>query len=301
MAHTAVVGHRFKFAVGAIGGAVVVRRLALDRCNVRKIPQLIEPEQQMRGTVARDSESVSSGVSVVSGGISLIPRPDELVHLLPLITGGTFVGTTIDPALITDGFPFFFDRYTKQYTYAGCVFTRTTFASSAGQQLQLACELEGTTETEDNAGTIAFGSLSTQAPLTHHMAVATLGGSAYNVDNIQISIENPVDAQRFFNSATRTEVPVLDRVVRVSMDFPYTSAVITNLYHLALAGIAANFIYTNGGMSLRFNFPCLQAAPENIEAAGKTAESRLRVEFTARTKSGDPIPQEYQIILDSTP
>jgi hypothetical protein len=301
MADTAVVGHRFRFGVSAIGGVAATRRLALDRCNVRKIRQLIEPEQKMRGQIARDMESVSEGPYVVSGGFDMVPRPDELYDLLLLICGGSWVSTTLDPGLLTDNFVFQFDRLTKLYTYGGCKFTRTTFASSAGQQLRMACELEGATETEGLTGDFPTLSLSTQPPMTHHMAVATFGGSTYNVDNVQISIENPVDTGRFFNSGTRTEVPVLDRICRVSCEFPFTANEVTNLYKIALSGIAANFLYTNGGLSLQFLFPCLQASPENVEAAGKTSESRLRMEFVARQKSGDPIPQEYQIILDKTP
>lgn len=302
MAHTAVLGHRLQFGVGAAGASLpVTQRLALDRCDVRKIPTQIAPEQQMRGTVAHDSESVSTGPYTVSGGFEWSPRPDELTTVLPLIFGGTFSLGVLDPALITDGFPFSFDRYTKVNNYASNVITEATFSSAAGQQLKLACSLEGTTEATANAGTFPSLSLSTQPPFTHAMAAITLDSTTFYADQVQVTVRNTVLADRFFNNSYRTETPITDRVVTVSLNVPYDSNAVTKLYEMALAGVAGSIVWTNGGYSLTFSFPCLQAAPENAPSQGKTSELMLPVQMTARTKSGAAITQEIQITLDTSP
>jgi hypothetical protein len=304
MSDTAIIGHRTQFGFTALGASLpLTRRVALERCGVAKIPSLIEPESQMRGTIFRDSESVSAGTYTVGGAIQWNPRPDELYDLMPLILNGSWSGGgpyTMSPALLVDGFYFGQDLVRKVYTYDGMKVVRAVFASAAGQQLSLSLDMEGLTETEGNAGTFPTLALSVQPPMTHAMAALVLNTHTHYTENVAVTIENPVNGTRFFNSLSRTEVPVLDNIIRLAITPPYTANAITDFYKIPLGGIAGYVVWTNGNYQLRFDFDCLQASPRNPESGGKTAELMLPVEFIARTKSGGSYTGGVRVTLNKT-
>jgi hypothetical protein len=289
--------HEMKFGIGDPGTDTPINyQLALETCDVSHRPQLVAPDE-MRGQIAHAREPVTAGLIPCGGSFSLRPRPDDLVKLLPLIFGGTFAAGTLDPGAL-NYFPFGFDRKVKVHTYTGCKVGVATFASSAGQTLALTCQIEGKTYSIGNAGTFPSLSLSLLQPYMHHQAVLNLNSvTAIQVNNIQIQVNNGLIADRFMNSQTRVEVPQGDRIITFSCDNPFTTADYALFIADGVAGITGSVVYTNATYSLTFSFPCLQYAPEAPAAPARGQEMPLRLQFTARQKSGDPIPQEVQIVV----
>ena len=305
--YRATVRHQLQYGLGAsydhlttsVGAATV--RLALDQCDISEKPTLIYPDGEMIGALAHRSEPTAAGLKPINGTAAWRPRPDELTTVLPLIFGGTFAGSVLEPAHITSSFGFVFDRYVKVFTYAGCKVARATFNSSAGQSLRLSTQIEALTQTIGNAGTFPSLSLSLQQPLQHHQSVLTFGGTVRNVNNIQINVDNGLMTDRFYGSQTRIELPQTDRMITVSFDNPFTMDEY-DMYQLATAGAAATLVYTNGNMSLTFEFPKLQAAPVAPAAPAARQEMGLRMELQARSVNGSGITaQEVKITLDATP
>ena len=299
MSDTATMPKDYQFGVGAAGAShPVTTRLALETCGVKKIPTHHEAAG-MRGQLAHRSEDVAEGTYTVSGPVSLRPRPEELRVLLPLLFGGSFSVNELEPAAITDGFPFAFDRKVKVHKYNGCKFASGSISSSAGQSLVLSGQIEGTTaDAPAAAGSFPSLDLSLQPPFMHHHAVITVDSTARKTDDINISVNHAVQADRFFNSQTRSEIPQGDRIVTFSCKNPFTSDEY-DLYTLALAGAEASIVYTNGAYSLTVEFPCLQAAVEDPQPAGPTVEMPLMMNYTAKTVDGSAISdQEIKFTLD---
>ena len=302
MADNATMPKDFQFGVGAAAAALpATTRLALESCTVKKVPTHVEAPG-MRGQLAHRSEDVAEGTYTVSGGISLRPRPEELRVLLPLMFGGAFATNTLEPAAVTDPFPFSFDRKVKVFNYTGMKFASGSLVSSAGQTLTLSGQLEGTTQAIANAGTFPALDLSLQPPFMHHHAVITIDGSTFNTDDINLSVSHQPALDRFFNSQTRTEIPQGDRMISLSCKNPFTTAnndEYATLFSMALAGVEASIVYTNGAYSLTIEFPCLQAAPQDPDPGGPTNEMPLMMDFTARTVDGSGISdQEIKFTLD---
>lgn len=300
MTNLAVKGHMLKVGVGVFGAALpVTTRLALQQCGVRKIPLQVFPDNEMAGQLDQRSESVAEGPYKVSGAMAWAPRPDELTAILPLIFGGAFSGNTLDPAYLTQYFPLTVDRKIAVYNHTDCRTSKATFSSSASQLLKLNWEVEALAQAKASADSFPAIDLSILQPYIHNQAVITIDGTARPVDNVEVMVDNMLDTERFFTSSTRTELPQGGRNITFSCDSPFTTGDI-DLNEIALAGVAATIVYTNGGRSLTFAFPCLQIAPELPGLEGSSSELRQRLVFTARTLDGDAIPNAIQIINDAT-
>lgn len=297
MADTSTMGHRLKYGITAAGANIpATTRLAPERCTVARRPTLVRPDQEMRGTVARPSEAASDGPYTVSGQVVLVPRPKELLALLPLIFGGAFASDVLDPALITTEFWFQFDRLAKVYNYEGMKVARATFESAAGRQLRLTLDLEGRVENVANAGTFPSLDLSIQNPFIHHQCVFSVDSTNRKANNVRITVDNALVLDRFFNQQTRTELPAGDRIITVTCDNPFTTSEL-DLYNIALAGVPGSITWTNGAFSLAMAFPCLQSKTPTPEAGGKTTELPLMLDLEAVTLDGNAIPQEVRLTL----
>jgi hypothetical protein len=147
--------------------------------------------------LAHRSEPTAAGLKPTSGTIAWRPRPDELVDVLPLIFGGTFAGTILEPAFITQGFPFSFDRKVKVMNSTGCKVARAEFSSQPGQSLRLSMQLEALSTAIANAGTFPPLSLSTMQPFQHHHSVLTFASTARLINSVKIGVDNGLDTSRF--------------------------------------------------------------------------------------------------------
>lgn len=251
----------------------------------------------IRGTRSHISENVSESTETVGGILTLHPTPVNLDNLLPRILGAA---ESVDVFALAETVPDFLvavDRVTKVFTYSGCKVNRATFRSSAGNPLMLELDIQGKTESVGAAGSFPALTIGTAQPYMHHQAAVSLAGVGSRVvDNIEITIDNALALDRFYNSQTRTALPEQDRIITFSCDNPYSSDE-SALYDIALAGIAGTVTYTNGGVSTLFTFGILQGPPRSPVVQGKR-EIPLRLELVARMSGST---RELVVTHDSAP
>lgn len=277
----ASMGWASKMGVGATSATLQIEFLSED---VRKEKPLVE-SPGMRGTRSHVGESVGYGPYVVTGSLTLEPRPEELAFFLPYILGGTAPGST--PWAVGDSLPSFFaqiDRVAKVFSYAGMSVDQARFSSRAGvsPNLQLALNLEGKTEAIGNAGTFPSiaNTLSVNAPFVHQGAVITVGGTERNVQNVEIGVNNALVKDRFMGQTTRAQLPPGDRVVTFTCESPFTADEI-DLYDLAVAGVAATVVYTNATHVLTFTLGNLKLPTRTPGVRGRTQETTFPLNFQA--------------------
>jgi hypothetical protein len=292
---TPSMGHQALFGAGTANP--VTSQFEFLSCDIGKRGTLIE-SPGMRGSRSYNKESVNTGPYTAGGSVVMEPRPDELVFWLPYILGAAASGTTFALAETVGEFYATVDKIAKVYTYAGCKVNQAVFESSPGQNLRMSLAIEGKTETQANAGTFPSisASLSVLQPYIHHQAVLTLGGTAYAIRNVRVTIDNGLILDRFDNSTTRTALPESDRIITLSCENPFTSDE-TALYDLAIAGVAGTLVYTNGNYSLTFTFANLKAAAESPVIGGRNIEIPLTLNFKAYMSGAT---RELVVTNDST-
>lgn len=262
--------------------------------NIRKVRQ-IKDTGGIRGTRSHVAERTRADAYTVSGSIRLNPGPVELDYLLPYIMGTNKDGSNQFPLAETiSDFYLSVDRVAKVFTYAGVKVGSATFSSSEGGFLDVNLNLEGKTETVGNSGTFPSLTLSLLQPYIFYDAAVTIGGTTYSVRDWEVSIDNGL-RPRTLNSATRTEIPATDRMVRCRVTLPYTSSE-TSRYDTTTTGAAVVFTLTNGAYSLTLSLADVQFDTESPTVGGKD-EIFLSLSGQAR-KSGTTA--ELIITNDST-
>lgn len=278
--------------IGAAGGAAT-KQLQNVNCGIGKTGTLINKEGA-RSTRSRHTGNVNAGPYTVGGPLAVQPSPDELRVLLPYILGGTESGSG------TSGSPWTYalaetlpDAKISQdlrlsgtgsdamvFHWDGVKFNTARFSSSAGSQvLTLEIDAQGKSQTVNSTWPSIGSTLTVDKPFIHAQLVLTLGGTAYQVDNFSLSIDNALILDRFLNSLTRTDIPESDRNITLEVDNPFKIADIA-LYEIAVAGLAGTAVFTNGSSILTFTFANLKA-PTNIIERAQRGEAMNRLQFTA--------------------
>lgn len=295
--HQAQVGMSTGVAFGGANSAISFPIQARSE-SVKKILTHVETGG-ITGNIDHIADDVVDGPYRVSGSLLIVPKPTMLDGLSDKILSGTTTG--IDPLVYAPGqalkeWHLQIDRKTKVFAYEGCVAGRCRFFSSKGNPLLLEMQVEGrksgaysgTTFTEGSpgaAGSFPALTLETAQPYMHHQGVFTIGGTAYEFDNIEVVIDNVLDTERFNNSQTRTEIPLTDRIISVTATFPYSTDEV-NLLEVATAGVAGTLKYTRGNRSLLFTFGKLQKPDDHPVMEGPTSEISQTITFMARKIAG---------------
>lgn len=204
----------------------------------------------LRGTRSHVIERVRAGMRRIQGTITMQPTAVELAALLPWILGAAASGTTFALADTLTSRYVTVDRGGKVFTYSGCLIDSATFRCGQGQPLQLVLNVVGSDEAVANAGTFPALSIdvATNAFMMTDLAIS-IASTAYNSREFELTIENNVDKERFFNSQTlSTGTKAMDRHVRTRLSLPYGDA--TAVYNTGAGGVAMTATFTNGLVSL---------------------------------------------------
>lgn len=290
-------GHQSKLMIGTSSTPNVGLDFLTETLRKRKT---MVDLNGMKGTRSRFGLRARPGVLPCSGSLVLHPTPVELATLLPLILGGTPSGTSYPLAETLTTFNYWALRGTKIYKYAGVGVSRATFAASQGEGLTLALDLVA--KTEDNAtASSSFPSFSidqTTFPFMFHELVLIVDGITYKCKSFSLTIENAIDAGRFFNSQSLVTVQPTDRVITLSHDLPFGDA--EDAYEIdQQSGVAGTLTFTvaEPATSLAFALPFLQYEPEAAVAADR-GEVMLPLTAVARTTAA---LGELTVTMDSTP
>ncbi len=242
----------------------------------------------LRGIREHISENVSEGLYDIGGEFSLHPNTAFLRKWLPRILGVAESGT--DPYIYAIGqtvpeFYFHVKKVGASYLYSGCKVNKATFRSAKGRPLNLSIELLGKTEASSAFPAIT---LSTGQPFMHHHGVFTLVGGARPFDDVVLTIDNSLVADRYFNSQTRTDLPEQDCLVTLSCVVPFTSTEVSSLYDKGVGALTGGtLVYTNGTEVLTFTLGAVQLPLQKPTLNGR-GEILLPLSGTVRRVSTTP-------------
>ena len=256
----------------------------------------------IRGTRSQDSELVMDGIQRINGPVNLIPTALEMSYLLQWIMGGTPTGTgtvtypladTIQTKYLT------VDRRQKVFTYAGVGVNMATFRASRGTPLSVELGLIGQTESVGNSGTFPVLTLDVSTkPFVFHNLVLSVESTTVSCAEFMLSVNNMIDADRFFNSQTLTAVNALDREIRFGTSLPYGDyEAIRAAMNAGAGGLSVVATFTVGNTALAFSLPAV-AVPMRAPGTPGRVEIMLPVEGRAYRLAG---ARELVTTLDSTP
>ncbi len=270
--------------VGAGASNPVDEGYEFNTCTVGKSTTHVETEG-LRGRREHISENVSEGLYDIGGEFSCHPNTAFLRKWLPRILGTAESGSGPYAYTLAETLPEFYFHVKKigaNYLYAGCKVNKATFRSSKGRPLNLSVELLGKTE-----ASAAFPSLtlSTGQPFMHHHGVFTIASAARPFDDVVLSIDNSLVADRYFNSQTRTDLPEQDCLITLACVVPFTSTEVSALYDKGVTALTGGtLVYTNGTEILTFTLGAVQLPLQKPNFNGR-GEIMLPINGTVRRVS----------------
>lgn len=248
----------------------------------------------LRGTRSHDIERVRQGVRRIGGTLNLQPTAVELAGLLQWILGGAPSGTTYP---LADTLPFrtvAIDRNGGYFEYTGCKVARATFRASQGEPLNLALDLVG--QDESTSGSFPVLSIdTTTGPFIFTDCVLSVNAVTAAAREFELTIDNRIDADRFFNSQTLTAVNPIDREIMFRTRVPYGDY--TTLYNTGVGGVAVAATFTNAATSLAFSMAKVPLPRQSPTVPGR---EEVMLDLAGRAyRSGATL--ELVTVLDSTP
>ena len=259
----------------------------------------------IRGTRSGDIELVMDGIQRVNGPVNLIPTALEFSYLLEWILGGTPTGSGTVTYPLADTIPTRFvtvDRREKVFTYAGVGVNTATFRASRGTPLSVELGLIGQTETPANSGTFPAIELDVSTkPFVFHNLVLSVEATTVSCAEFMLSVNNMIDADRYFNSQTLTAVNALDREIRFGTSLPYGDyEAIRAAMNAGAGGMSVAATFAVGNTALVFTLPAV-AVPMRAPGTPGRVEIMLPVEGRAYRSGGSGGTRELVTTLDSTP
>jgi hypothetical protein len=254
----------------------------------------------IRGSRSMPKERARTGIRAVQGTITLHPSPADLDKWLPRILGADESADTFELGDTFTDFGILIDRDTDIHEYNWCKVTRADFRSQPNGFLEMTLTIIGRDETLSVAAPAPAPTLSTAsnaAPYVFHDCSGNAqlpSGTSREIFDIAISIDNFMDA-RFVNAVTATSVCPTDRLVTISTTTPYDSDE-SDLFRQTDDHGPAFVKFTNGNMSLRFDFASIQGPDQTPIVGGKT-EIVLRNDWVARSSAAT---LELVVTNDST-
>lgn len=244
--------------------------------------QVIDETQGNTGTMEHIAERTRLGQKRCSGSIRVPCGKLALDTLLPLILGGTETLDSFPLANSVSEFVMMVDRGQKVYTYAGCRIARATFTGASGQILMLDLDIEAETESEGASGSFPAIATPTESPWRLEDGVLTLQAATREFSEFSLVIENQLDTERFENSLTRIDMPLLDRIITLSTNHPWSSDNL-DLIKQDLAGAGGTLVFTNTENSdaLTFTMGAIQY-PTKTPGTQKAQTTRLPLEGVVR-------------------
>ncbi len=249
----------------------------------------------MSGTRSQRAERSRFGQSSVGGEVVIPFSPTSGVIVLPLILGAAASGTTFALDDTLPQWQYQIDRVTKVMNYTDCMVNKGIFKAQQGGFVELTLDLIGVDEVIVAAGGGQAWTQPTDPPYVFSDGSASVGGSSRQLFDMEITVDNKVQA-RYGMSRTPTRIaPADDREVTVKFTCPFGSTEY-DLYNAALAGIACSFTVTNGNYSTLFSMATVQFPAETPVIPGK-GEIPLTMTGVARMTGST---RELVVTHDST-
>lgn len=309
------IGHASKFSLAAPGTAIGSYTNAIEclSFNVQSVKENFDASG-LRGARGRIAQRVRAARKVVRGSIRMQPTCNELAILLPWITGSVGSGSPPSFALAesmeTNGKQdLLIDLVAKRVTYLACQVNRARFLSRPASPLEVTLDVEGLLDTDSGTAfpAVTFTETDADRPLMHSDLTCTLEGAGQACFDVEITIDNALNTNRFVNSTVRTFLPATDRIVSGRISLPFTSdetalQVIADSMAIAdLDGITVLLVWAFNNVSLTFGAGTsykLQTEGRKPIVNGRGDE--IGLELTGQFRRIGAL-QEGIFTLDSTP
>jgi len=267
-----------RLAIGAT--STPDKRLQFVSCASRGAPTHIN-YPGVRGYRGVPQLNSYEGVKDVGLSIQAMPSPDELVYWLKYILGAA----SGDAYTLTEALPTFYamvDAGNTVFLHSGEKVNTAVFSSDANTPLTMALETLGLTRT-DGATFPTLTNLTTKRPYTHHECTLSIDSASYAPAQVQLSINNNLDGNRFLNSQSRTAILEGERLVQLAVMLAFGSSEYAAFKAMNLnAGVAAVLTYAYGAEELEFTMPAVSCTEPPTEIRGKGGELMAQFIFTAR-------------------
>lgn len=246
----------------------------------------------LRGVLDDSIERNLPGIYRVNGQVRMFPTPTELTTLLPIIFGTAVSTITYALAESATGYTYVVDRVSKVHTYAAVKVGRSRWhANGHNNALGVDFDVFGTTETEGNSGSFASTTIDIATkPWMFHQLVLTVDGTTVTPRSFEFTVDNNMDADRFFNSQTlSTGANWTDRKIPMEIMLPYgdSSAIYTS--SMLNTGVAVVATFTFGVFILTFTFVKVAFRKGTPEIDSMTGELMLPLRGVAM-KSSTTLP-----------
>ncbi|MBE3132932.1 MAG: hypothetical protein IMZ55_05625 [Acidobacteria bacterium] len=247
----ASMGHQAKCRIGGTNMCFASETLRKTQTHLERAG--------LRGTRSHDVDDVAAGPNTVVGSIVLEPTNAELTVLLPLIMGsGSALAETV---------PLFncvIDRDFQVFTYNNCKVDRATLRGAQGGLLQLTLDVAG--RTSANAA-VTVAEPATATPFAFSDITLSIGGTARQVMEFELVVDNAIDKGRFLNKRDLPELVETDRLVTLRTVHPFTSN-LADAWDAAVSGYNAALALSGAG-TRTFTFTKLQAPAEQPSVPGR--------------------------------
>jgi hypothetical protein len=285
---SAAVGALGKLGIGA--ASPVTYMLDFQSENFRRQDESVNGNG-VRGTRSHHFNPVRAGLQRVNGPVNFKPTALDLANLFPWALCGSTVtvsgtnkryqlGETAVTRYLT------IDRHAKVFTTTKVGVNKATFRADQGQLFEANFDLIGSTETVGNAGTFPAIAVdvSTQPFILSDLALS-VNSTTVTAKQFEITVDNKIDPDRFFNANVLSDVVMNDREVTFKTTLPYGD--FTALYNLgAGTGIAVTATLTNGSVVLVFSLPKVVFPPMSPVVPGRQ-EVMLELEGRAYRSGSD--------------
>lgn len=275
-------GHRHQIGIKNGAAFPVDYRMAPVSVNHVWTPTFAE-DTGARGIGFKASEGVVYNTGKGSGPITIEPRPEDLRIILPLLLLGTFSTNVIEPENLCTFFQFEHDAWAQRHRFGDCITNTWSLASSQrAPVLRLDWSFESKTFTQTST---AFPTLqlSYQQPFVHKQSVVTIDGTAYKVDDLNISGNNSLETDLLYNSATRDDIPPGIQMFTLTHSSPFDDADGIALLNLGASSVEASVVYTSGPYSLTIEFPALQSPVKSPVMSGNQIVRHNGIQWEARS------------------
>lgn len=295
LGHQTQYGTRPESSYGTDPGAVN-ERFYLKSTSFRA-QHIIVPREGLRGTRSEFADDSRVGPMTCGGTIELQPSPADLDKWLPRILGAAPSGTTFALAETLPSFKQVIDDAVKVTSYLGCKVNRAVFRGTKGGIMDLSLDLIGKSESVGAAGTFPSLSASLALPYIFSDLTFTFDGTPYPVESFELTVDNGLIGERFFNELTIVDLPEGDRQITLDVTLDYLAANHTAFYGLGAASKAGTLALAYGNVSTSFAFPALQLSAKMPDISSKGA-IMFPLQFMARQTGSS---KEIVVTHDSTP
>ena len=292
-----------KFGVSASGDFGTTEALALAAqyrqiSNSLNTAPVYSQDPGHTGTPFYDAAGVTLDSKAATGSVQLQPRADELVGILPLLGLEDAAGGSFSPDV--DGYCQYFRcaRYVDitTFDFHDCKTSQWSMQSSkSSPRLTMdwgieACSYD-TSGTWELPGTTAFSQLQ---PFVHTSSVITIDGDAIPIDDLNISGNNNLTTDLFYNSVTRTALPAGRQEYQFTCTTPFNNEAgdpYLTWFALEESSIAASMVFMADDDTSRMTITMPKIQGQINTPSTPSGETPVKMEgivWTARADLSDP-------------